>query len=621
MICEYKQGNGRVMKKMILFRINAGDEFGSGHLERCLVLARKLRKNYDPYFLVKGDNRIGEILYKESFNFKIAMHGFTEEVDDIRGLRPNLIFLDIMNTPIEFVRAIKEYAPVIDLDDRGTGSEAATLTVYSLPLLKKLMSNLDSSRYLIFRPEIADFAKNEYGSRVKRILVTFGGADAANLSNIFVRISKLSDQNLEWTFVRGQFNQNRWSEGNYTEIKAGASIFDEIIRADLVVTSFGMTAYEALAIGTPVLLLNPSQYHEDLSLVSGLFPSLGVYQPAVKNKSDNTAALSRDFTARTAAFGQMIGLVQSARGSVDKDGADRMILLIESVLTLGRIEACAVCGRREERALVRDAEKNIFHCEFCGLYTQQYFSPPELVYEKAYFTEEYAAQYGKTYLEDRDNIDRLGKARLARINSFYEKSKKKYAFSEKNLLDLGCAYGFFLDLARDNGGWTPQGVEPSKAASKYARDTLVLTVETAGILEADIPKEYFHAVTMWYVIEHMPRVNDVLERVYTSLARGGVFALSTPNNRGFTGRFRRKEYLEQHPADHFFDFSIPTMRMFLKRYRFKVVRVRVTGIHYERFLEGREGSFWDNGFFRFVYGIIAKLCKLGDTFEIYAVKK
>ena len=109
------------MKKMVLFRVNAGNEYGSGHLERCLVLARLLRKQYDPYFLVKGDNRIGEILYKENLNFKLAMHGFREEADDIRGLRPNLVFLDVMETPIEFVRAIKEYAPVIDLDDRGTG--------------------------------------------------------------------------------------------------------------------------------------------------------------------------------------------------------------------------------------------------------------------------------------------------------------------------------------------------------------------------------------------------------------------------------------------------------------------------------------------------------------------
>lgn len=609
------------MKKMVLFRVNAGNEYGSGHLERCLVLARLLRKQYDPYFLVKGDNRIGEILYKENLNFKLAMHGFREEADDIRGLRPNLVFLDVMETPIEFVRAIKEYAPVIDLDDRGTGSEAATVTVYSLPLEKPKMANIDSSRYIVFRPEIADYDKTRYERKVRRVLVTFGGSDPANLSNVFVRISKLSDPKIEWVFVRGQFNQNRWSEGNYSELRHGANLFEEMVRADLVVTSFGMTAFEAAAIGTPVLLCNPGEYHEKLSEAAGIFGRIGVYTPAVKDGSDNTPALAKEFAGRIADADQLMQQALQAREQVDKQGAERMVALIESVLEGGRQESCVVCGRRRERALVRDSEKNIFRCEHCGLYWQQWFAAPSFAYEKPYFTDEYASQYGRTYLEDRENIDRLGRARLGVINSLRKRLVKKYPSEEKNLLDIGCAYGFFIDLARDIGGWTVKGIETSKTASKYARESLVLDVDTAGFLEADVPKEQYQAISMWYVIEHLPRLNDVVEKLYTSLARGGVLAISTPNNMGFQGRYRRGEYLSQHPADHYFDFSIRTMRILLKRYRFKVVRVRVTGIHYERFLKGREGTFWDNGFFRRCYEIVAGIFGLGDTFEIYAVKK
>jgi hypothetical protein len=137
---------------------------------------------------------------------------------------------------------------------------------------------------------------------------------------------------------------------------------------------------------------------------------------------------------------------------------------------------------------------------------------------------------------------------------------------------------------------------------------------------------------MWYVFEHMTRINDVIEKIYTSLARGGILAISTPNNRGYVGRFHRDQYLSHHPADHYYDFSVPTMLKFLKRYRFKVVKVRITGIHYESFLEARGVAsrsedeagghgFWDNKFFRYIYGIIARIFRLGETFEIYAIKK
>ncbi|MDR2734114.1 MAG: methyltransferase domain-containing protein [Spirochaetota bacterium] len=618
------------MKKMILFRVNAGEHFGSGHFERCMVLARMLRKNYDPYFLVKGDNRIGEILYKESFNFKLAVHGFDQEIVDIRGLRPNLIFLDIMKTPIEFVRAIKEYAPVIDLDDAGSGSEAATLTVYSLPLAKKMMANLDSSKYLIFRPSIEQFDKREYAPKIQRVLVSFGGVDAVNLSSVFIRISKIAPTKLEWIFARGRFNQNRWVEGDYQEIKAKESLFEEIAQADLVVTSFGMTAYEALAIGTPVLLLNPSEYHEKLTDASGLFASLGAYTAAHKSAQDNSYALAQSFTEYIKDANRLAENALQIKMRVDKQGAERMILLIESLLVSGRIEACPVCNRRMERALVRDSEKNIFLCDHCGLMSQQYFDPPAFVYEKEYFGGDYAEQYGKTYLEDRENIDRLGAARLEVINAIYKKAQKKYSFSGANLLDIGCAYGFFLDIARDSDQWNVEGVEVSKTASKYAREHLMLNVDTAGFLEKELPKEYYHAISMWYVIEHTAKINEVIEKIYTSLVRGGIVAISAPNNRGHIGRFHRAKYLAQHPADHFYDFSIPTMKMFLKRYRFKVVRVRVTGIHYETFLDARgiqadsedgKRGFLDNGFFRYIYGIIAKIFRLGETFEIYAIKK
>lgn len=40
---------------------------------------------------------------------------------------------------------------------------------------------------------------------------------------------------------------------------------------DIVFTHFGITAYEALAAGCWPILLNPTQYHEDLATQEGFF--------------------------------------------------------------------------------------------------------------------------------------------------------------------------------------------------------------------------------------------------------------------------------------------------------------------------------------------------------------
>src|SRR6202007_1451375 len=44
-----------------------------------------------------------------------------------------------------------------------------------------------------------------------------------------------------------------------------------------------------------------------------------------------------------------------------------------------------------------------------------------------------------------------------------------------DLLEIGCAYGYFLDEARRRG-WRVRGVEPSEHAARYAIDELGLEV-------------------------------------------------------------------------------------------------------------------------------------------------
>ena len=75
-----------------------------------------------------------------------------------------------------------------------------------------------------------------------------------------------------------------------------------------------------------------------------------------------------------------------------------------------------------------------------------------------------------------------------------------------DLLDVGAATGFFLDLARRRG-WKTCGVEPSKYASLVASQKN-LTVHCGVLEELNLPDASFDVVTMWDVIEH---VNDPSE--------------------------------------------------------------------------------------------------------------
>ncbi len=93
------------------------------------------------------------------------------------------------------------------------------------------------------------------------------------------------------------------------------------------------------------------------------------------------------------------------------------------------------------------------------------------------------------------------------------------------LLDVGCADGCFLQLARA-AGWEIAGVEmAAQMASTAARR---LGSPIAPDLR-DVPEGQFDAVTLWEVVEHLPRPVDELDRMRQRLRPGGVIALSTPN--------------------------------------------------------------------------------------------
>ena len=98
------------------------------------------------------------------------------------------------------------------------------------------------------------------------------------------------------------------------------------------------------------------------------------------------------------------------------------------------------------------------------------------------------------------------------------------------LLDLGCSYGAFLDLACDHG-WRPSGVELSGKACAYARQERGLTIFHGTLEEARFAEGAFEVVTLWDVIEHLEKPLDTVREIHRVLAPGGVMVLFTINQR------------------------------------------------------------------------------------------
>ena len=125
---------------------------------------------------------------------------------------------------------------------------------------------------------------------------------------------------------------------------------------------------------------------------------------------------------------------------------------------------------------------------------------------------------------------------------------------------------------------------------------------------------------MYYVLEHFKNPLKAIRKVYNLLKPGGVLAIAIPSRGGVLYRTNRREYLDRHPDDHYFDTTPGNLKRFLTGLGFRVVRIKPTGIHPERFFS-LFGLKKVPGILRIFYLAVAKIFRLGDTFELYAVKR
>jgi 2-polyprenyl-3-methyl-5-hydroxy-6-metoxy-1,4-benzoquinol methylase len=143
---------------------------------------------------------------------------------------------------------------------------------------------------------------------------------------------------------------------------------------------------------------------------------------------------------------------------------------------------------------------------------------------------------------------------------------QKYG-SGTNLLDIGCAQGFFL-FSASKAGYTTKGIEISQDAAEYARREFDLDIEAKPFEELRFAENHFDVVTLWQVLEHVPYPLMVLKEVHRILKPGGLLVVSTPNIEGIPAKILRKRWWDIKRL-HVNQFSTKTLRDILQNAGFK----------------------------------------------------
>ena len=95
----------------------------------------------------------------------------------------------------------------------------------------------------------------------------------------------------------------------------------------------------------------------------------------------------------------------------------------------------------------------------------------------------------------------------------------------KRSFEIGCAHGFFLEMAR-NTFLSVEGIDISDDAIAYARHHLGLEARSADFLTHQFAVQP-DLICLWDTVEHLSRPDLYLQKMADSLSPGGLLALTT----------------------------------------------------------------------------------------------
>jgi len=191
------------------------------------------------------------------------------------------------------------------------------------------------------------------------------------------------------------------------------------------------------------------------------------------------------------------------------------------------------------------------------------------VYLNNYYRSNNSKELGyDNYLAEQLNIEKTSSKRLDIIEKIIRPGK---------LLDVGCAYGFFMRVANGRG-WQSIGVELSEKAADYAKNSLGLNVLCGDIETVSLSNNSFNLITLWDVIEHLSKPRSVLEKLHDILVDGGLLALTTPDIESLPAKLTGQRWLGfKSSAEHLWYFSKQTITRLLEKTGFKVEKIFYVG--------------------------------------------
>ncbi len=163
---------------------------------------------------------------------------------------------------------------------------------------------------------------------------------------------------------------------------------------------------------------------------------------------------------------------------------------------------------------------------------------------------------------------------LVRTYSLNKKLKLINSFSleSKNLLDVGCGTGDFLQIAKQNH-WNVSGIEPNEQARGAANKKTDNSVFKTEHLES-LKENTFDVITLWHVLEHLPKLENQIKIFKKLLKPNGTLIIAVPNYKSYDAKYYKNFWAALDVPRHLWHFNRASISNLLEKFSLKVIKTK-----------------------------------------------
>ena len=284
---------------------------------------------------------------------------------------------------------------------------------------------------------------------------------------------------------------------------------------------------------------------------------------------------------------------------------------------------CYLCRSLKIKKFLVKHDYQLYRCGSCGLIFYEFREGLKEFLDK---------QYARGYFKGQEDLcsyyDYAADMEVTKRN-FRDYLKQISVYQPAGrLLDVGCAYGYFMQEAQ-HAGYQVWGIDPSEHAISQAKKGLPTQVKKATLAGAGFAPRSFEVITMFDVFEHLPDPRADLKVVNKILTDGGLLVIATGDTGSFWAKIWGKKWTFYNPPQHIFYFNQENIIRILQESGFKVIKIEKSGkwlpiryiLHLARTVRENRLERWLFPFFQNNFlGKIALFLRFNDNMIIFAQK-